>query len=108
VPDPTATFTVVQATTLVAFLLTLVVVAIYFRLTTSFRAFTVPFFLWSLHGAVYYAVLGWSYATASVPIWHDHFNFQTWSAVLRLHGAFTVLAISVSLLVELWLDRRQP
>lgn len=101
----TAPLTVIQIANLAAFLATLVVALILCRLRPSARGYVLPFWLVSLHGAVYYTVLQWSAVTGNLPPWNPWMDFQAWSAAFRLHSALTILGLFGYMLLEEILKR---
>jgi hypothetical protein len=99
--------TPVQIAVLVTFLATLVVGVALCALRPSLRGYVLPFWLLSLHGAVYYTVLQWSALTGRLPFWYPAMDFQDWSAALRLHAALTVFGHEAYILVDEIRKRRR-
>lgn len=92
--------TPVQIAVLVTFLATLVVGIALCVLRPRLLGYALPFWLLSLHGALYYTVLQWSYLTGQFPIWYPLVDFQSWSAALRLHCALTILGHETYILLD--------
>lgn len=100
-------FTPVQVVVLVTFLATLVVGSVLSAMRPRLLGYVLPFWLLSLHGALYYTVLLWSMLSGQLPFWYPVMDFQSWSAALRLHCALTIFGHEGYILVDQIVKRKR-
>jgi hypothetical protein len=92
--------TPVQIIALASYIATMAVGIALCAIRPRLLGYVLPFWLVSLHGALYYTVLQWSLVTGQLPFWYSFMDFQSWSAALRLHCALTIFGHETYILLD--------
>lgn len=94
----------IQIITLVAYVLSTLLLALYFRDRPGWRGWIAPIFVWSLHTALFYVAIAYRDAFHQ-PILN--LDYMAWSAAVRLHGGLTILIVLAADMVEDRLAKRR-
>jgi len=94
----------IQMVTLVVFVLSTFLLALYFRDRPLWRGWIAPVFIWSLHTAIFYIAIAYREAFHQ-PILN--LDYMAWSAATRLHGGLTIVFVLLGDMLERYLIHRR-
>jgi hypothetical protein len=96
----------IQMLTLAVFVLSTLLLAVYFRDHPGWRGWIAPAFAWSLHTAIFYVAIAYREAFHQPVL---NLDYMAWSAATRLHGGLTIVFVLAGDMLERYLlHRRGP